>query len=81
MAGWPTFSQSLGKLWSKYSWKTFPLTHDKNVIENSHLEFPKGKLYLVTLIAFYNHITGSLGDVIVVDVVLLVFSKAFDTVS
>lgn len=81
MAGWSTFSQSLGKLWSKYSWKPFPLTHDKNVTDNSHLEFPRGKLCLVTPIAFYNHTTGSLGEVIVVGVVLLVFSKAFDTVS
>lgn len=32
--------------------------NNKNVIENSHLKFPKDKLCLVTLIFFYNLITG-----------------------
>ena len=51
------------------------------VIRNSQHGFTKGKSCLTSLIAFYGHITTWANGERAVDVIYLVFSKAFDTVS
>jgi len=53
---------------------------EKKVIRSRH-GFTKGKSCLTKMIAFYNGMTGWVGEGRAVDVVCLDFSKAFDTVS
>uniref|UniRef100_A0A8C3H5H4 Reverse transcriptase domain-containing protein n=1 Tax=Chrysemys picta bellii TaxID=8478 RepID=A0A8C3H5H4_CHRPI len=54
---------------------------ERKVIRNSQHGFTNGKSCLTNLIAFYEEITGSVDEGKAVDVLFLVFSKAFDTVS
>ncbi|CAM4571415.1 unnamed protein product [Lepidochelys kempii] len=54
---------------------------ERKVIRNSQHGFTKDKSCLTNLIAFYDKITGSVGEGKAVDVLFLDFSKAFDTVS
>ncbi|PKU35648.1 rna-directed dna polymerase from mobile element jockey- hypothetical protein [Limosa lapponica baueri] len=54
---------------------------EKKAIRSSQHQFTKGKSCLTNLIAFYDGMTGCRDERRVVDVVYLVFSKAFDTVS
>ncbi|CAM5088331.1 unnamed protein product [Eretmochelys imbricata] len=54
---------------------------ERKVIRNSQQGFTKDKSCLTNLIAFYHEITGSVDEGKAVDVLLLDFSKAFDTVS
>ncbi|CAM5112568.1 unnamed protein product [Eretmochelys imbricata] len=54
---------------------------ERKVIRNSQHGFTKGKTCLTNLIAFYDEITGSVDEGKAVDVLFLVFSKAFDMVS
>ncbi|CAM4613984.1 unnamed protein product, partial [Lepidochelys kempii] len=56
-------------------------SEERKVIRNSQHGFTKGKSCLTNLIAFYDEITGSVGEGKAVDVLFLDFSKAFDTVS
>jgi len=54
---------------------------EKEVIRSSQRAFTKGKSCFTNLIAFYDGMTGWVGERRAVDVVYLNFSKAFDTVS
>ncbi|CAM5090606.1 unnamed protein product [Eretmochelys imbricata] len=54
---------------------------ERKVIRNRQHGFTKGKSCLTNLIAFYDEITGSVGEGKAVDMLFLGFSKAFDTVS
>ncbi|CAM5116510.1 unnamed protein product, partial [Natator depressus] len=54
---------------------------ERKVIRNRQHGFTKGKSCLTNLIAFYDEITGSVGEGKAVDMLFLDFSKAFDTVS
>jgi len=54
---------------------------EKKVVRSSQHGFTKGKLFLTSLIAFSNGMTGWIDEGRAVDVVYLDFSKAFDTVS
>ncbi|CAM4567281.1 unnamed protein product [Caretta caretta] len=54
---------------------------ERKVIRNSQHGFTKGKSCLTNLIASYDEITGSVDEGKAVGVLLLDFSKAFDTVS
>ncbi|CAM5122477.1 unnamed protein product [Eretmochelys imbricata] len=54
---------------------------ERKVIRNSQHGFTEGKSCLTNLIAFYDEITGSVDEGKAVDMLLLDFSKAFDTVS
>ncbi|CAM4639999.1 unnamed protein product [Lepidochelys kempii] len=53
----------------------------RKVIRNSQQEFTKSRSCLTKLIAFYDEITGSVDEGKAVDMLVLDFSKAFDTVS
>jgi len=53
---------------------------EEKVIRSSQHGFTKGKSCLTNLIAFYNGMTGCVGEGRAVDVVCVDFSKAFDTV-
>jgi len=54
---------------------------EKKVIRSSQHGFTKGKSCLTNLIAFYDDMTGCVGEERAVDVVYLDFSTGFDTVS
>jgi len=54
---------------------------EERVIRSSQHGLTKGKSCLTNLIAFYNGMTGWLGEGRAVDVVYLDFSKAFNTIS
>jgi len=54
---------------------------EKKVIRSSQYGFTKEKSCLTNMIAFYEGMTGWVGEGRAVDVVYLDFSKAFDTVS
>ncbi|CAM4632634.1 unnamed protein product [Caretta caretta] len=54
---------------------------ERKVIRNSRHGFTKGKSCLTNLIALYDEITGSVDEGKAVDMLILDYSKAFDTVS
>ena len=54
---------------------------ENKVIRSRQPRFTKGKSHLTNLVAFYDVMTGWINEGRAVDVVYLVFSKAFDNVS